>query len=181
MNHNSVHEALGNNSFNRSSLLFSASNNTSDFYFEKDSLVVQKPNQNMSVYSHNPSTISLNNQTVYAQEKLKFDWINQKEEVLLGREKDESTASFLLKNTSEKSWIAGMKVELKIGDKNIKIEREIPHEVRIGEEVKVDFNLAEYQDTDLSKDTAMLWIKGTDAVAQVKYFSNKCKTKIRFL
>ena len=34
MNHNSVHDALGNGSFNRSSLQFSASNNLSQLFFE---------------------------------------------------------------------------------------------------------------------------------------------------
>lgn len=181
MNHNSVHDSLANNSFNRSSLQFSASNNLSHVYFDKDSLVTQKPNRDASVYSLNPSTASLGNATVYAQEKLAFEWVNQRDEILLNREKGETVASFVLKNSSEKNWMVGMRVELKFGEKNIKIEREIPHEVRKGEEVKVDFNLAEHQDADLSRDTAMLWIKGTDAVAQVKYFSHKYKMKIRFL
>ena len=180
MNHNSVHDVLPNSSFNRSSQL-STSHSTSHALFEKDAVPSTKPNPSLSVYSLDPGSGPLSNSAVYVQEKLAAEWVNQRDEIVLSREKGETVASFVLKNTSEKNWMAGMKVELKFGEKNITVEREIPHEVRVGEEFKADLSLAEHQDADLSRDTAMLWIKGTDPLAKVKYFSQKFKTKIRFL
>ncbi len=179
MNHNSVHDVLPNSFFNRSSMQLSTSHSTSHTLFEKDAGPSTNPYPSVSAYSLDTGSGPLSNSEVYLQEKLAVEWVNQRDEIVLSKEKGETVASFVLKNKSEKNWMAGMKVELKFGEKNIKVEREIPHEVRMGEEFKVDLSLAEHKDVDLSRDTAMLWIKGTDPLTKVKYFSQKFKAKIR--
>ena len=154
---------------------------------------IQYPNANHSLASnqpgqHNPnSTLPIMKSSgrpediqFYCQEKFKFQWLNETKEIVLKKASQDFVVSFLLKNTSEKTWPKGINFQLKLSNGSV-LNSELSRDVKENEEVRIEFDLKGYQEVDGSKESVVMEVKHTDFTSNIKYFSQKCKPKIIFV